>query len=367
MNDYAKKFLITLFLGIFGVHKFMEGKKALGIVYLCTLGLFGFGWFFDLIKLAAENPNGLTGSIFNFNNNLKVHDSLMRSEGIRVINEGKLPNIQGTNLNLEQGETCCYMDKGYTFRDKTITTGYTGKRNGVSFRIAKGVSYHTGASGSKAIRETERTTYNGILYITTKRVIFTSEKDCFDKTFDKITLVQEAQDGIVIQIGSNTYSIVTKTHAEFMKVYNLLKDTQANGGVVPDKYTMGLSSTGKEVVYEKMVAVTHTHTEGRQKLIKQLIKNDDFLKSQDYFQNDLIGCDADIEEGEMSSGKRCINVIVKREDNPYPYQVGYLDDAMIEEVEREVKNAGAYSIDLFVSTEDDGKYSLQVKIKCYKL
>lgn len=44
------KFLVCLFLGIFGVHKFMEKKIGMGILYLCTAGLFGFGWMYDCIK-----------------------------------------------------------------------------------------------------------------------------------------------------------------------------------------------------------------------------------------------------------------------------------------------------------------------------
>lgn len=351
------EFVVTLLLGMFGGHKFMKKDFKMGFIYLFTAGLFGIGWIIDVFKCLGK-------AIMNGVNN---YDSLMGREGIDAINGGGVPNIQGTNLNLATGETCCYMDKAYTFSDKTITTGYTGKRNGVSIRIAKGISYHTGGSGSRAIRETQRTTYHGILYITTKRVIFTSEKECFDKAFDKITSIQETQDGLIIQIGSNAYSIVTKTHAEFMKVFNLLNDTQANGGVVPEKYTMGLSSSNKEIIYEKMIDVDRTNTEGRQKLIKQLIKNDEFLKGNEYFQNDIICCDADLEESEMPSGKPCINVVVKREDSQYNYQVGYIPESMEKELKEEIKKAGGYSVDLFVSTEDDGKYSLKVKVKMYKL
>ena len=42
--------LICYFLGIFGVHKFREKKMGLGILYLFTFGLFGFGWLYDCIK-----------------------------------------------------------------------------------------------------------------------------------------------------------------------------------------------------------------------------------------------------------------------------------------------------------------------------
>lgn len=49
-------FLLCLFLGIFGVHKFYEGKIGIGILYICTLGLFGIGWIVDLIIILTK-PN----------------------------------------------------------------------------------------------------------------------------------------------------------------------------------------------------------------------------------------------------------------------------------------------------------------------
>lgn len=358
-NDVTKEqieFVITLFFGFFGVHKFMKREVKMGLIYLFTGGLFGIGWIIDLIKLIASGA--LKDPITN---------SVMGKEGIELINNGKIPCIPVNGLNLEKGETCCYVEKAYTFTDKTITTGYTGKRNGISFRIAKGISYHTGANGSKAVRETQRTTYEGMLYITTNRVIYTSEKDGFDKTFEKITSIQEAKDGLIIQIGSKTYSIIVSTHSEFMKVFNILKDTKENGGIIPEKYNLGISSSGKELLFEKMYDVDRTNTEGRQKLIKQLIKNDDFLKGNDYFQTDLICCDAGLEESEMPSGKPCINVIVKREDSQYPYQVGYICEKDEKELKEEIEKAEGYSVDLYVSTEDDGKFSLKVKVKTFKL
>lgn len=205
-----KELLIIVIGGPFGIHKFIKGDIKMGIIYFFTAGLFGIGWIIDIVKV-------LTG-----NNSIR-NNSLMGNEGLKIINEGKIPNIQGSNLNIAEGETCCYMDKAYTFKDKTIIAGYTGRNNGVSIRIMKGLSYHTGGGGSKAIRETQRTTYNGILYITTKRIIFTSQNDSFDKPIDKITTIQEAKDGLIIQIGSHTYSIITKTHSEFIKVFNLVK------------------------------------------------------------------------------------------------------------------------------------------------
>lgn len=43
--------VLCIFLGIFGVHKFYEGKTGLGLVYLFTGGLFGIGWMIDIVIL----------------------------------------------------------------------------------------------------------------------------------------------------------------------------------------------------------------------------------------------------------------------------------------------------------------------------
>lgn len=49
---------VALLLCIFTVcgHKFYEGKIGMGILYLFTAGLFGIGWFIDIISLLCK-PN----------------------------------------------------------------------------------------------------------------------------------------------------------------------------------------------------------------------------------------------------------------------------------------------------------------------
>ncbi|MDO4269420.1 MAG: TM2 domain-containing protein [Eubacteriales bacterium] len=49
-------FVLCLFFGVLGAHKFYEGRVLLGIVYLLTLGLCGVGVLIDLIILLFK-PN----------------------------------------------------------------------------------------------------------------------------------------------------------------------------------------------------------------------------------------------------------------------------------------------------------------------
>lgn len=49
INPFAYTIIVLLF-GIFGVHRFIDGYFGTGLLYFCTCGLFGIGWFIDIIK-----------------------------------------------------------------------------------------------------------------------------------------------------------------------------------------------------------------------------------------------------------------------------------------------------------------------------
>lgn len=55
-KDKWVAFTLCLLLGMFGAHKFYEGKTGMGILYLCTLGLCGIGWIVDIISILRK-PN----------------------------------------------------------------------------------------------------------------------------------------------------------------------------------------------------------------------------------------------------------------------------------------------------------------------
>lgn len=53
---------LCIFLGYLGIHYFYVGKVGAGILYILTFGLFGFGWFVDIIRIACgrfKDNNGI--------------------------------------------------------------------------------------------------------------------------------------------------------------------------------------------------------------------------------------------------------------------------------------------------------------------
>lgn len=56
-KDKIVSLLLCIFLGIYGVHRFYEGRIGTGILWLFTFGMFGIGWLYDVIRIAsASNP-----------------------------------------------------------------------------------------------------------------------------------------------------------------------------------------------------------------------------------------------------------------------------------------------------------------------
>lgn len=48
----AATLILALFFGIFGAHCFYVGRIGRGVLFFFTLGLFGFGWVWDIIMIA---------------------------------------------------------------------------------------------------------------------------------------------------------------------------------------------------------------------------------------------------------------------------------------------------------------------------
>lgn len=52
--NYSVTWILLTFFGVFGLHRIYMGKWFTGVLYLCTLGLFGIGVFYDFWTLNEQ-------------------------------------------------------------------------------------------------------------------------------------------------------------------------------------------------------------------------------------------------------------------------------------------------------------------------
>lgn len=53
-TDYSVTWILLVFLGFFGAHRFYMGKWGTAILYLLTFGLLGIGYLYDLCTLNRQ-------------------------------------------------------------------------------------------------------------------------------------------------------------------------------------------------------------------------------------------------------------------------------------------------------------------------
>lgn len=54
MKSKTTAYLLLIFLGAIGAHKFYLGKTGKGILYIFTLALLSIGWWYDLFTLGKQ-------------------------------------------------------------------------------------------------------------------------------------------------------------------------------------------------------------------------------------------------------------------------------------------------------------------------
>lgn len=87
------KFILCAFFGFLGVHKFMEKKIGMGILYLFTMGLFGLGWFYDCIKyliIAVKSTRLTTAEL--------IEEYGSRTETIPEHPSAEIPSHHGSSI-----------------------------------------------------------------------------------------------------------------------------------------------------------------------------------------------------------------------------------------------------------------------------
>lgn len=120
---------------------------------------------------------------------------------------GKLPTLQPNNLFLKNGETCHYAERAL-YEKRTVNKKRVRKNNGYSVPgLFKGTRIHVGGGSSECVDDIKYSTVKGVLYITSKRIIFVAGADGFDRKIEDLVAVTPYANCIELQFSKETLKL----------------------------------------------------------------------------------------------------------------------------------------------------------------
>ena len=120
---------------------------------------------------------------------------------------GQLPILQPSSLFLKNGEVCHYADRAI-YEKRTVGKKRIRKSTGYSMPgLFKGTRVHVGGSDAEYVEDVKYSTIKGVLYITTKRIIFVSGTDGFDRKTEDLVAVTPYANCIELQFSKETLKL----------------------------------------------------------------------------------------------------------------------------------------------------------------
>lgn len=187
--------------------KDLENKLSNGGLYLLEMQSMTAIAPLANTTVAAPKPDIKTGHCVSCGGKLGLWSRTVRGEDIcpkckdaqresilQEYQQGNLPLVESTSLMLARDERCHLEYPTVLNEEVKVRKGGMG---GFSFRIMKGVYYHTGRFKSEPTPEM-REVDKGNLYITNERVVFAGDKQSLVVPFKKILGINGYKDGFSI-------------------------------------------------------------------------------------------------------------------------------------------------------------------------
>ncbi|MCE5258549.1 MAG: hypothetical protein LLG44_05735 [Chloroflexi bacterium] len=135
----------------------------------------------------------------------------------KIAVEGGLPFI------LQKGETLIWLFPGTGYYEQRTRTHYEGGSSRVSFRVAKGVYYHTSAFRGNPVQTTELVAIGyGTMGITDKNIYYSCTTKTFRIKLDKIISLTPYSDGIALQRDTQSAKPQVFVTGDGWFLYNLI-------------------------------------------------------------------------------------------------------------------------------------------------
>lgn len=136
----------------------------------------------------------------------QVHTVLAQT-AISNMMKGVFLSIPVKRLAMKQGENCLFCDHAVSIIEKLRVVGRQRLGGAFSIRIMKGLTYHTGNGGDATIRENVQEYIQGKLYITNKRIVFSADKNAFQRKISDVVAYSIEESCLIIQFTNKSYRI----------------------------------------------------------------------------------------------------------------------------------------------------------------
>lgn len=128
------------------------------------------------------------------------------------------------NIIMTKGEECHFTEKAILVKEK-VTKRYEGRSNGVSIRLSKHVIYRIGQNRGKPVEEVTQEKTKGLVYVTSKRIIFMADKNAFDKKYSTLTGCTPFSNAIKLRFETKTFTLMVPGSGAIGNVFTMISNS----------------------------------------------------------------------------------------------------------------------------------------------
>lgn len=196
-----------------------------------TSGELSFGGYIEGFALPTlvswAGAAGLTYALLKYRDRQRA-GAKERELAIQAIFDAPLRPTTTRAAILKKDELAYAVAQGRLQEIKTV--GYSGRSQGVSIRIAKGLSYRTGGSRGQPIQGGVIVS-TGELVVTSRRVLFAGDRKSFSLDIADLVRVTPYTDGIGLSSENKTFTVLIADQLEIARVraalYKLLDQLES--------------------------------------------------------------------------------------------------------------------------------------------
>lgn len=183
----------------------LDPGKAQDLNWQALLGAFEKTLEDEVVTREEEERLGRAATALGFDQAAFEHAIARYQEPLFIarVNDGRVPVLDTPVIILKRNETA-HLQVGAELLKEVAIREYKGGSQGVSFRIAKGVSYRVGSHrGTMQVVGTRlESADTGPLTITSQRAVFTGTRKTVEVRFDKLLSMNVYQDALQFHVSN---------------------------------------------------------------------------------------------------------------------------------------------------------------------